>query len=464
MPDPSDTTGAIASPPNPATVQEATNKSAGASTADLTTSQDTTNGSAASDTPTPASASRDSVTFMNAFTSTDLSKELLMKLQTEIKNYKRNKNASGAIFSQSHVAYEAIVGLIEKIKRQNRLESLPWDDFEKSAIGITELERFLLGLLFEDHDHAIILPDSTKLQESVKFVETWVSHHAAAIKRAEALENWVFEKAKLLGKNERATFKHKLQRGQREDHIETLESIDKDVQGNKLAGTDIPREESDKTDYVKDVKAAVTGLSQEVKGMTDKLDYPEEQVGKVVAGVMLLHIPFVVSQLENDAKTSEHIRSVRIWDAAKKFAEYLFGFIEETSDKEDEPSPEKKTELNTRYDVFKKLLLDILDVRGGTPQIFTTMRLSAQVCQPSEGHSVALVEMSYAMNKDVKTKDENDMAMRKALITAIDVATKALAKARDEIMAFDEAKMADKIKEVEDSYVFVCDTRVPLVA
>jgi hypothetical protein len=42
-------------------------------------------------------------------------------------------------------------------------------------------------------------------------------------------------------------------------------------------------------------------------------------MGKVVAGAMLLHIPFVVSQLsENDAKTDAFFKSVKLWSAAKE--------------------------------------------------------------------------------------------------------------------------------------------------
>jgi hypothetical protein len=81
------------------------------------------------------------VAIKEGYPSTDMSKELLKVLQTETKTYKRNKKASGAIFVQSHAAYEAIIGLITKIEAQTSLVSLPWDDFDKSYTSTTELEK-----------------------------------------------------------------------------------------------------------------------------------------------------------------------------------------------------------------------------------------------------------------------------------------------------------------------------------
>ncbi|KAH6916163.1 hypothetical protein BKA70DRAFT_1395809 [Coprinopsis sp. MPI-PUGE-AT-0042] len=398
--------------------------------------------------------SPESLAITTGYASTDLSKELLTKLQTEIKGYKRNKNSSGAIFLQSHVAYEAIIALIKKVDAHSEnLDSLPWDEFDKSATSITELEKFLLELLFEDHDQELILPESAELEASVQFVKTWLDHHAAAIKRANTLDTWVFETAKLKEETERTGFKHKLVKGQRNDHTDTVESIDKEIGKSKLLDTDILREESDKTDYVKEVKAAVTSLSTEVKSMAEKLDYPEEQAGKVVAGVMLLHVPFVVSQLaDNNAKTQEHIRSVKIWDAAKKFAEYLLGFLKETSDKKNDLSADKKTELDVKYDGFEKLLLGISDLGGWIPAILSMMRLAAQVRRPFYGRSVALVKMWFTMNKNVEMKNENGADERTALVSAIGETKKAFTKAKDDITAFDAATMADKITEVEKSY------------
>lgn len=91
------------------------------------------------ETAPPTSTSPD-VAITEGFPSTDMSKKLLDKLQAETKTYKRNRKASGAIFGQSCVAYGAIIDLIKKIDGQNSLESLPWDDFDKSVTGTTELE------------------------------------------------------------------------------------------------------------------------------------------------------------------------------------------------------------------------------------------------------------------------------------------------------------------------------------
>lgn len=43
----------------------------------------------------------------------------------------------------------------------------------------------------------------------------------------------------ILSQADRAAFKNKLLKGQRQDHIDTLDGIDKDIQANKLADTDI---------------------------------------------------------------------------------------------------------------------------------------------------------------------------------------------------------------------------------
>ncbi|KAG2011608.1 hypothetical protein CC2G_011702 [Coprinopsis cinerea AmutBmut pab1-1] len=387
------------------------------------------------------------------YPSTDLIRNLLRNLKGDIQlgSKSRYARSSTALLVKCNETYNGIIDLIKQVLGFETIDASNWEAFERSADGITALEDFLLSLLLEGHDKPQV-PEGANIADLITFVETWAVQRTKVVEAADKLER-IASDYRLV--NEVTTFKKAILKAQREDHVDTISAVVAQISANPLSDNDLVLEESEKSDekYVTSVKGSIEDFSTKVTSLPESCT--EIVIGKVVSGVMLLSVPFLVSQMENvNAKTDAHVKSSKIWKVAKDFAEYLKESLG-SSKLEEEPLKEK-------WEDFKKLLLDIVAPGPLTAQLLTLMRLVAHVRRPFYSRSFALVKMWHAINTE-KLENVDDKKERGVVIESLKATKAALSKAAKEITSFDES-LTQKTQSVGAEYDHLLDGVTALVA
>ncbi|EAU90342.1 hypothetical protein CC1G_09024 [Coprinopsis cinerea okayama7 len=398
-----------------------------------------------------APPSVDAIDVQEGYPSTDLIRILLANLKNDTKGYSRYTKSSTAILVKSNETYDGIIDLIKQVHGFETIDASSWEAFERSADGITALEDFLLSLLLEGHDKPAV-PEGANIAELITFAETWVAQRAKVVEAADRLEK-IASKSRLV--KETATFKKAILQAQKEDDVDTISAVVTQISANTFSDDDLVLEESEKNDekYVTFVKESIADFSAKVTSLPESCT--EAVIGKVVSGVMLLSVPFLVAQMDNvNAKTDAHVKSSKIWKAAKDFAEYLKESLDSSKLDEDP--------LKEKWEAFKKLLLDIVAPGPLTAQLLTLMRLVAQVRRPFYGRSVALVKMWHAINTE-KLQNVDDKKERGAVIKSLKATKAALSKAAKEITSFDEG-LTQQAQSVGVEYDGLLDDVTALVA